>query len=68
MSESRPKYSLDEYRKFIREAAPYISLIAGRRIRPTEADTMTDEEITRLALQIDERVDNLKKNLPHHGG
>lgn len=60
----RPRYSLDEYRKFIREASPYISLIAGRRIRPSEADTMTDEALEKLALMIDARVDDLKKNSP----
>lgn len=58
----RPRYSLDEYRKFIREAAPYISLIAGRRIRASEADTMSDEAVEKLALLIDSRVDDLKKN------
>jgi len=60
----RPRYALEEYRKFIREASPYISLIAGRRIRPGEADTMSDEAVEKLALLIDARVDDLKKNSP----
>ncbi len=60
----KPRYSLFEYRKFIREAAPFISLIAGRRIRPSEADTMSDEALTELALRIDARVDDLKKAGP----
>jgi len=62
--ERRPRYSLEEYRKFIREAAPYMSLIAGRRIRPSEAETMTDEEVEKLALIVDSRVDDLNKRQP----
>jgi hypothetical protein len=68
LSEAKiPKYTLEEYRKFIREAAPYISLIAGRKIKAAEADSMNDEELTRLALVIDERVAGLKKDLPFAG-
>ena len=60
-TERTPRYHLDEYRKFIREAAPYVSIIAGRRIRATEADQISDEDLIRLALLIDERADSLKK-------
>jgi hypothetical protein len=67
LSEKSPKYTLEEYRKFIREAAPYISLVAGRKIKPAEAESMSDDELTKLALIIDERVSALKKNLPFGG-
>ncbi len=63
----RPRYHLDEYRKFIREAAPFMSLVAGRKIRPSEADTMSDEALEALALLVDQRVDALKKR-PLPGG
>jgi len=67
-SDPRPRYHLDEYRKFIREAAPFLSLVAGRRIHPNEAETMSDEALKTLALLIDQRVEDLKKRpLPGAG-
>jgi hypothetical protein len=58
---TQPRYALDEYRRFIREASPYVSLIAGRRIRPNEAEQMSDEDLVKLALLIDSRVSDLNK-------
>ena len=55
-----PKFELSHYRKFIREAAPYVSLIAGRRISAVEADTLTDEQIRDIAHLVDSRVQDLK--------
>lgn len=63
-AERKPKYELDAYRKFIRDAAPFISLVAGRRIKASEADTMSDEDLTKLAIQIDLRVEDLNKTSP----
>lgn len=63
----KPKYELSEYRQFIRDAAPFISLIAGRRINKAEADLMTDEQLEELALKIDERVEDLNKRGPAPG-
>jgi hypothetical protein len=60
----RPKYDLETYRKFIRDAAPYVSLIAGRRIHPSQADLMPENELIRLALLIDQRVGDLDKQNP----
>jgi hypothetical protein len=57
----KPRYSLEKYRQFIRDAAPYVSIVAGRKIRAAEADTITDEELTLLALLIDSRVSDLSK-------
>lgn len=55
-----PRYHLDVYRKFMRDAAPYVSLIAGRKIKPSESETWSDDEVRRLALLIDSRVAELK--------
>ena len=57
----QPKYPLDVYRAFIRDAAPYVSLVAGRRISAAEADVLSEQELKRLAVIIDERVDDLNK-------
>lgn len=57
-----PVYELSHYRQFVRDAASYVSLIAGRRISSVEADTMTDEQVKDLALLIDSRVKDLKQN------
>ena len=59
-----PRYELSQYRQFIRDAAPFVSLIAGRRISKAEAELLTDEQMTALALMIDKRVDDLKGRLP----
>ena len=55
-----PKYDLERYRAFIREASPYVSLILGRKIHPEDADRLTDLELVAIALRIDERTDALK--------
>ena len=55
-----PKFELSHYRQFIRDAAPYVSLIAGRRVSAVEADTLTDEQIKDIAHLIDSRVQDLK--------
>lgn len=59
-SSRAPRYHLDAYRKFIREASPYISVIAGRRVKPSEAESMSDQQVTEIALLIDDRVAELK--------
>lgn len=62
ITKPEPRYELSKYRDFIRDAAPYVSLIVGRRIAKTEADLLTDEQIRAIALKIDERVKDLKSN------
>ena len=56
----KPRYDLEIYRKFIREAAPYVSIIIGRKLQPEEADTLSEDELVDLAVRIDSRVDDLK--------
>lgn len=58
---TRPKHALDEYRKFIREAAPYVSVVMGRRIEALDADRFSDDEIETIAIVIDGRAEALKK-------
>ena len=60
----KPKYELERYRQFIRDAAPYVSILLGQRIQPTDADKLTDEQITAIGLLIDDRADDLKKAPP----
>lgn len=60
----QPKFALSEYRKFIREAAPYVSLAVGRKLKPSDADQFSDEEIKKIALIIDERAGELSKRGP----
>jgi hypothetical protein len=61
-SGQKPKYELQRYRDFIREAVPYVSLIIGRRMSAAEAALLTDDEITKIALVIDSRVGDLNKS------
>ena len=56
----KPRYEIAQYRTFIRDAAPYVSLIIGRRLSAAEADLLTDEQIHAIALKIDERVKDMK--------
>ncbi len=56
-----PKFPLDVYRAFIRDAAAYVSLVVGRKISAAEADVMSEEELKRIAVIIDSRVDDLTK-------
>lgn len=60
--EKKPRYALAEYRKFIREAAPYVSIVAGRKIKPSDAETISEKDLIELALRIDSRVDDLKNS------
>jgi hypothetical protein len=62
MQKPQPRFELSKYRDFIREAAPYVSLIVGRRISATEADLLTDDQIKAIAVKIDARVKDLKTN------
>lgn len=62
----KPKFELDEYRKFIRDAWPYVSIVAGRKIRSEDADRLSNDEIREIALLIDERADELKKRGFNH--
>jgi hypothetical protein len=55
----QPRYDLEIYRQFIRDAAPYVSIVLGRRIQPSEANTLTDDEMVKIALLIDSRVKDL---------
>lgn len=57
----QPKFALIEYRKFIREAASYVSIVVGRKLQAADADRFTDDEIREIALLIDQRADELKK-------
>jgi hypothetical protein len=58
----KPKYELQKYRDFIREAGPYVSLIIGRRLKAADAALLTDAEIAKIALLIDSRVGDLNKS------
>lgn len=59
-----PRYEIARYREFIRDAAPYVSLIVGRRIAAVEADLLTDDQIREIAVKIDSRVKDMKKEQP----
>lgn len=63
---NRPKFDLEVYRQFIREAAPYVSVVIGRRIQAAEANLLTDDQLVKIALIIDDRVKDLKP-LPGSG-
>ena len=58
--EQKPRYEIETYRQFIRDAEAYVSLIIGRRVKASEANLLTDDEIAKIALQIDARVSTLK--------
>ncbi|RYZ74425.1 MAG: hypothetical protein EOP05_09235 [Proteobacteria bacterium] len=58
-----PKFELAEYRKFIREAAPFVSLVLGRKLKPAEADLLSDTEMVVIAEKIDKRVKDLNANI-----
>lgn len=57
----KPKFELEVYRQFIREASPYVSLVVGRKIHSADANLMTDDQITALAVILDSRISDLKK-------
>lgn len=58
-----PKFELAEYRKFIREAAPFVSLVLGRKLKPAEAELLSDTEMLVIAEKIDKRVKDLNANI-----
>ena len=55
----KPNYDLSAYRKFIREAAPFVSLVIGRKIKPAEGDLLSDAALLEIAQKIDERAKDL---------
>ena len=63
-----PKYDISEYRAFIRDAAPFVSLILGRKIHPNEADLLSNEEMLKVAEKIDLRVNDLNASIKANKG
>lgn len=63
--DQKPRYELEVYRQFIRDAAPYVSVVIGRRLQAADGNLLTDDEISKIAVIIDERVKDLK---PVNGG
>jgi len=59
----KPNFDLATYRKFIRDAAPFVSLVIGRKIHASEGDLLSDEAITEIAAKIDERVKDLNAQI-----
>lgn len=60
----QPLHDLESYRQFIRDAAPYVSVVIGRKLTAKDAEKFSDEEMTKIALMIDERVKALGKTAP----
>lgn len=56
----KPRFELEVYRQFIRDAAPYVSVVLGRRLSAADGNLLTDAEIAKIAVLIDERVKDLK--------
>ena len=63
-----PKFPLSEYRKFIREASPFVSLVLGRKIKAAEADLLSDAEMLIVAEKIDLRVKDLNASIAANKG
>ena len=59
----RPNFDLSAYRKFIREAAPFVSLVIGRKVKAAEADVLSDEALVEIAEKIDARVKDLNTQI-----
>lgn len=59
----KPNYDLSAYRKFIREAAPFVSLVIGRKVKAAEADLLSDEAMLEIAEKIDARVKDLNAQI-----
>ncbi len=59
----KPNFDLSAYRKFVREAAPFVSLVIGRKVKPAEADVLSDEAMLEIAKKIDERVKDLNADI-----
>lgn len=58
-----PKYDLATYRKFIRDAAPFVSLVIGRKLKSSEADLLSDEAMVEIAEKIDVRVKDINTSI-----
>ena len=58
-----PNFPLADYRKFIRDAAPFVSLVLGRKVKAAEADLLSDTEMLDIAEKIDKRVKDLNANI-----
>lgn len=58
-----PKYDLATYRRFVRDAAPFVSLVLGRKIAAAEADLLSDTEMLSIAEKIDVRVKDLNASI-----
>jgi hypothetical protein len=58
-----PKYDLPTYRKFIRDAAPFVSLVIGRKIHANESDLLSDEALLAIAEKIDVRVKDINASI-----
>ena len=63
-----PKFDIATYRKFVRDAAPFVSLVLGRKIKAAEADLLSDEEMLKVAEKIDERVKDLNSSIEANKG
>ena len=55
----KPNFDLSAYRQFIREAAPFVSLVIGRKVKAAEADLLSDEAMLEVAEKVDSRVKDL---------
>lgn len=58
-----PKYDLPTYRKFIHDAAPFVSLVIGRKIHANESNLLSDEALLAIAEKIDLRVKDIKTSI-----
>ncbi len=58
-----PKFDLASYRKFIRDAAPFVSLVIGRKIKASEGDLLSDEAMIEIAEKIDLRVKDINASI-----
>lgn len=61
-----PKYDLATYRQFIRDAAPFVSIVIGRKIKSAESDLLSDDEMIAIAEKIDARVSDLNKDIANN--
>lgn len=59
----QPKYDIATYRKFIKDAAPFVSLVIGRKIHASESDLLSDEAMIAVAEKIDARVKDLNASI-----
>ena len=59
----QPKFDLPTYRKFIRDAAPFVSLVIGRKIKAGEGDLLSDDALVEIAEKIDLRVKDINASI-----